>query len=97
MTPLREASIFTRRVIASVCMLEQMTAASDPSRMFDHEIAQFHAEEVASDSPYLPAGIHAVSKQAGRYYVIKDNEGAAHGSLAVYDEATTFIYSVITG
>lgn len=88
-------STFERRAIATVCMLENMSAADDPPD--DGELIQYHAKEVPSDDPRLPADIHRFTTAPGRYFVIVDQYGNAAGCLSVYDDAATFFYSVITG
>jgi hypothetical protein len=90
-------STFAARTIAHVISFEQSSTAGDEGYLEGGELVQFHAEEVASDDPHLPANIHALSNCEGRYFLICDQYGSAAGCLAIYDEAATFCYSIITG
>lgn len=90
-------STFAAHTIAHVISFEQSSTAEDEGYLEEEELVQFHAEEVASDDPHLPANIHALSNCEGRYFLICDQYGSAVGCLAIYDEAATFCYSIITG
>ena len=93
-TPL---SVFARRVLATLCQFEAMSAAEDKEMLDGMEFAQFHAVEVRADDPDLPAMGADFITPTTRHFVIVDQYNNAAGRVLMYDQYATFTYSIITG